>query len=185
MIISAHTACSILTLIASAGTVYDEIIDNIIAPNYHQKNELISEIAISFLSNETKVNQALEQGYFNYYFINVVKNQVHSKTSSFHKNVRKSNVYAIPVDEIDIVDEQDDLEYKELNERQNDILNDILSSTKTTWFDAQIFRMYYEEGMTYREIEERTQIDHCLAFTVIKKIKNRIKKEIELKGLDL
>ena len=183
MILSAETAYSILQLIASAGTVYDEIIDNMITPNFHQKPELISEIAISFLSNQEKVEKALKGGYFNYYFINVVKNQVHSKTSPFHKNCRKSNAYAIPVDEIDIEDEQDDLEYKELNEVQNDILNEILEDITTTWFDSEIFRMYFEEGMTYREIEAKTQIDHCLAFTVIKKLKAKINKQIEQRDI--
>lgn len=183
MILSAQTAYTILNYIASAGTVYDEIIDNMITPNFHQKPELISEIAISFLSNEEKVNKALKGGYFNYYFIRVVKNQVHSKTSPFHKNCRKTNTQAIPVDEIDIEDEQDDLSYKMLNEAQNDILNDVLEGTKTTWFEAEIFRLYFDEGLTYRAIEAETGIDHSLCWVTIKKLKQRIKKQIKQRDI--
>jgi RNA polymerase sigma factor (sigma-70 family) len=183
MVLSAQTAYSILSLIASAGTIYDEIINTVIQPNFHQKPELVSEIAISFLNNQDSVNKAIDGGYFNYYFINVVKNQVHSKTSTFHKNVRKTSTCSIPVDEIDIVDEQDDLEYKILNEKQNDILVEVLDDIKVSWFEKEIFQMYFEQGMTYRAIESKTGIDHCLCFTVIKKLKSKINKQIKEKDI--
>jgi RNA polymerase sigma factor (sigma-70 family) len=183
MILSAQTAYTILEHIARKGSIFDEIIDNIIAPNFHQKPELISEIAVSFLTNEKSVNKAIKGNYFNYYFIRVVKNQLHSKTSPFHKNVRKTNTMAIPVSEIDIEDEEDDLQYKMLNERQNDLLTDVLDEIKVTWFEREIFRLYYEEGMTYRAIEAETGVDHSLCWVTIKKIKGRIKKQIRLKDI--
>lgn len=180
---SGHTAHSILKLIASAGTIYDEMIDNIIQPNFHQKPELISELAISFLNNDKGVNKALKGGYFNYYFIRAVKNQCHSKTSSFHKNVRKTSAYAIPVDEIDIIDEIDDLEYKQLNERQNVILENVLDDIKVSWFQREIFDLYFKEDYTYRQIEQEFNIDHVLAWTVINKIKKKIRKQIGSKDI--
>ena len=39
---------ALLIEIATEGSEYDQIIDTMIAPNYHQKNELISEIANQF-----------------------------------------------------------------------------------------------------------------------------------------
>jgi hypothetical protein len=47
----------ILEEIATKGSIYDEIINNIIQPNYHLKPELISELAISFLENRKKLNE--------------------------------------------------------------------------------------------------------------------------------
>ena len=84
----------ILTEITNKGSIYDEIIDNIITPRFDLKPELISEIAISFLENKIKIEEVYRLGYFKYYFINTVRNQIHSNTSSFHKNIRiKDNEY--------------------------------------------------------------------------------------------
>lgn len=176
--LSAETAYTILSLIASAGTIYDEILTNILQKNVGQKNELISEIAVSFLSNQDKVNQALAGGYFNYYFINTVKNQVKSQTSPFHKNCR-----TMPDVELSYAmtqeNDESDLEYKMLNEKQNDVLNEVLNGCKATWFEHTLFKMYYEDGMTYREIERETGVDHSLVFVTIKRVKERIKKQID------
>lgn len=179
MILSAHTAYTILNLICSAGTIYDEIIDQIIQPNYHQKPELISELAISFLTNEEKVNKALQQNYFQYYFINAVKNQVHSSTSSFHKNCRKTSCQGVESSWLEIEDDTSDLEYKQLNEEQNDALNEALDGTSATYFEADIFKMYYVEDLTYRGIEKKCGVDSSLAFATVKKVRDRIKNKIK------
>ena len=50
----------ILKEIAQKGSIYDEIINNIIQPRFDLKPELISELAISFLENRTKVQQAID-----------------------------------------------------------------------------------------------------------------------------
>ena len=171
---------ALLIEIATEGSEYDQIIDTMIAPNYHQKNELISEIAISFLGNQSSVNKAVTGNYFKYYFINVVRNQVHSSTSSFHKNVRMTTAGAVTsVTDIDIIDQEDDLEYKLLNELQNDLLNKTLDEVKVSWFEKEIFDLYYVSGKTYREIEFETGVDHCLAWVTVDKVKRRIKKQIE------
>ena len=96
---------NILKEISSKGTIYDEIINNIIQPNFHLKPELISEIALSFLENREKIEMVIEQNYFLYYFIRTVKNQIHSKTSGFYKNTRIKE--HIPIDNIQFIDESD------------------------------------------------------------------------------
>lgn len=182
MILSAQTAYSILTYIASAGTIYDEIINNMIEPNFHLKPELISEIAISFLGNQDKVNEVIKNGYFNYYFIMTVKNQVHSKTSSFHKINRMTKgvfnepieTFAMNMDDGSIQDKEE----QEIKEKQLQLLEEILNDTKVTWFEKEIYDLYFHKGYSYRQIEEETGIDHCLAWTKIKNIKNRIKKQM-------
>jgi RNA polymerase sigma factor (sigma-70 family) len=181
MIYTAETAYTILTLIASAGTVFDQIIDQIIQPNYHQKPELISELAISFMTNETKVNKALKDNYFEYYFINAVKNQVHSSTSSFHKNCRKTITSDVEIEWLDnhIDDSDEEIQYKMLNERQNDALNEVLDNTSVTYFQSEIFKMYYVEGKTYRQIEKECGVDHVLAHATVKKVKSKILEQIK------
>lgn len=176
---SGQTIDNTIIEITTEGSDYDEIINTIIAPNFHQKNELISELAISFLGNKESVYKAICGSYFNYYFIRAVKNQVHSSTSSFHKNVRAPMPGTINGEAYDVIDCEDDLEYKMLNEEQNELLNKTLKDIKVSWFDKEVFNMYYTENLTYREIEEKHGIDHCLAWVVVDKVKKQIKKQIQ------
>jgi hypothetical protein len=73
----------ILEEIATNGSIYDEILTNLLSPNLHLKPELISELAISFLENEKKVNEVIKGNYFLYYFIRAAKNNIASNTSPF------------------------------------------------------------------------------------------------------
>ena len=84
---------NILKEISSRGTIYDEIINNIIQPNFHLKPELISEIALSFLENREKIEMVIEQNYFLYYFIRTVKNQYIPKQVVFIRIHELKNTY--------------------------------------------------------------------------------------------
>jgi len=179
MIYTAETAYSILNYIASAGTIFDQIIDEMIKPNFHQKPELISELAVSFLGNEDTVNKALKNNYFEYYFIRAVKNQVHSKTSPFHKNCRLSICSDIEPEWFDKEEDTSDIEYKMLNERQNDVLNEVLNSVHVTYFQSEIFKLYYYEGLSYRQIEKEHGVDHVLCHSTVKRVKKLINEQIK------
>jgi hypothetical protein len=62
------------------------------------------------LENQKKVGEVIKQGYFLYYFIRAVKNNVHSNTSPFYKNtVIKDTLY---YDNIEIVDDSDQIDNK-------------------------------------------------------------------------
>lgn len=166
----------ILKQITTPGSIYDEIIDNIIQPRFDLKPELISEIAISFLENRVKVEEAYEKNYFKYYFINTVKNQIHSKTSSFHKNVRiKDNEYFENYGNI-----QDDttIEEKIEFEERLDLINDLYKKTKKSWFEATLWDEYFIKNKTYREIGTEYSINHCLVFHNVDKLKKEIRKKL-------
>ena len=171
----------ILEEICKPNSIYDEIIENILYPNLHLKGELVSEIAIGFISNQIKVIEAYNKGYFKYYFINTVKNQVHSKTSSFYK-ITKSSITQDFNDEIyntitddDLIQEKRDMEQKYI------LLNEALENTNLKWFEIQMFNEYYGEGKTYRQIEKDTGVDHCLVFHNVKNAKTKIINYIEKK----
>jgi hypothetical protein len=167
----------LLIEIATPNSIYDEIINNIISPRYDLKPELISEIAISFLENKEKIDEVYRQGYFKYYFINTVKNQVHSNTSSFHKNVRVKDYEFM--DEITLMDDDSDINDKIIFEEKLDTLNKIYKGIKKDWFQATIWDEYFVNNKTYRQIETDWGIDHCLAFHTVKKMKKKIKIELD------
>jgi hypothetical protein len=168
----------LLIEIATPNTIYDEIINNLIAPRYDLKPELISEIAISFLENREKIDEVYKQGYFKYYFINTVKNQIHSNTSTFHKNVRiKDYEY---IDEITLLEDYSDIDHKIVFEEKLELIQKIYGKIKKNWFQATIWEEYFINNKTYRQIEQDWGIDHCLAFHTVKKMKKLIKDNLNV-----
>lgn len=176
---------NILTQICQKGSIYDQVIDNIIAPNFHHKDELISELALQFHSQEKNIIKALDGGYFKYLFIRIIKNQVHSSTSPFHKNCRTQSNNAFDISESFLDIEEDDFELndKMLKEEQRLMLEQAVKTIKTTWFEMEMFNLYYKENKTYRQIEEEYNLDHVLVFLTVKKVKEKIKKQISKKDI--
>lgn len=168
----------LLKEITKPNTIYDEIIDNIIRPNFHLKPALISELAISFLENEIKVNEVIKKGYFLYYFIRAVKNNVHSSTSPFYKNtVIRDNIY---YDNIDLIDDSD-IEQKMENEERYLQIDKIYTKIPKTYFQEFVFQEYFSKGKTYRQIanENENVFSHCLVFHEVTKIKKILKDLLE------
>jgi hypothetical protein len=162
----------VLIQIATKNTIYDEIIDNIIRPNFHLKPELISELSISFLENRGKVEEVIKAGYFTYYFIRAVKNNVHSNTSPFYKNttIRNNEYY----DNLDVIDE----EYSSYVDEMYVKYDRAYVKVPKTHFQEFVWQEYYQKNKTLREIGRELEVSHCLVFHEIKKIKEEIKKLI-------
>jgi hypothetical protein len=166
----------ILEQIATKGSVYDEIMDNLLTPNLHLKPELISELSISFLENETKVNEVIKGNYFLYYFIRAAKNNIASNTSPFHKNVRiKDNMF---IDNIDLED-LTDIELKMEKEEKYLLIDKNYIKIKKTHFQDLLWTQYFVQGKTHREIARDLEISHCLSWHEIKKVKDELIKNIK------
>lgn len=167
----------ILEEIADPNSIYSEIIENILRPNLHLKPELISELSISFLENEIKVDEVIKQGYFLYYFIRAVKNNVHSNTSPFYKNsVVRDHIY---YENIEIIDE-DDIQYKIDREEKYQQIDKAYTKIPKTYFQEFLWHEYFTKGKTYREIanENGNTFSYCLAFHEVKKVKDQIKNSL-------
>jgi hypothetical protein len=163
--------------IAKKGSIYDEIINNIIQPNFHLKPELISELAISFLQNREKVQHALDNNYFVYYFVRTVKNQVHSNTSGFHKNTRIKE-YKQDFN-YEIID-QDDIELKKEKEQKYIAIDKIYVQIPKTYFQEWLFHEYFTFNKTFRQIAKENEISHTLVFHEVTKIKKEIHKIFDI-----
>jgi hypothetical protein len=168
----------ILKEITKKGSIYDEIINNIITPRFELKPELISEIALSFLENREKIEQVYKDKYFKYYFISTVKNQVHSNTSSFHK-INRIKDYEYFGEYNHIIDEDDiNIQSKIDFEDKFDKFQKIYKNTKKTWFENLLWEEYFINDKTYRAIEDEYGIDHVSVFHHVKNLKERIKKNL-------
>jgi hypothetical protein len=167
----------ILEEIADPNSIYGEIMDNILRPHTHLKPELISELAISFLENETKVNQVIEQGYFLYYFIRSVTNNIRSNTSPFYKNnVVKDHIF---YENIEIIDDTD-IELKMEKEIKFQQIDRAYTKIPKTFFQEYVWHSYFTQGKTYRQIasENENEFSYCLVFHEVRKIKDQLKKSL-------
>jgi hypothetical protein len=74
-----------------------------------------------------------------------------------------------------------DIEYKKKMENKYLQIEDALDNIKTTWFDCEIFREYFVNDKSYRQIEADYGIDHVLAWVSVKRTKNKIKEYLKIK----
>jgi RNA polymerase sigma factor (sigma-70 family) len=166
--------------------IYNEVISTIIYPNLKYREELISELYLQFVSNKN-IEKSIDNNYFKYLFIIAAKNQVHSNTSPFHKNVRKLGIHT----DIDAIQNFTDLEaqltskydsdteYKEQKEIQMASLKKAMKKVKLDFFEATMMELYFDNNKTLREIGKDYGINHSLVFQTIQKVLDRIKKQIK------
>jgi len=167
------------------GSIYDEIIDNILSYNVHLKNPLLSEIGMYICENKKKIAKMVDEKYFKYWFINFVRIQATKRNASLYANERLTISKQFGTEEFDFnmyeKEEDDDITIKELLEERWDMLKVAREEVKVSWFDAEMFRLYYDEKKTYRAIEEEYNINHVLVFNSVKKVREKLKKHIEQK----
>lgn len=164
---------------ATPGGFYYSIIDNITGNKKHTRG-LISEIALSYLERRSVITQKLKEKDFRYYFVRTVMNQYKSSTSSFYFNNVKTNVDLDYTEYLSIPDE-DEIDDKIREEVRLTWLENVIegrSDVKMSWFENQMFRLYYIEGMTYRKIQEEWGINFLTAYNTVKELKEKIKKEV-------
>lgn len=165
--------------ICKEGTIWSEIIDNILQPNNHLKNELLSEVCLYYLENKEKIESVWAEGYFKYYFINTIKNQIRSNTSSFHKNIRINKFETIDGEiEVEYDEDKDGIEYKIELENKLKKINNTLKKIKISWFERQMYIEYYVNNKTYRQIEEEYDLDHVLVWKTVTKVIKQVKEHI-------
>jgi hypothetical protein len=135
------------------------------------KAELISELAISFLEKEDKVNEVIEQGYFLYYFVRTVTNNVRSNTSPFYRNniVKERLLF----NNVDIMDDSD-IETKEEKEIKYQKIDRAYVLIPKTYFQEFVWHEYFTKGKTYRQIGEENNMSYSIIFYEVKKIKDQL-----------
>ncbi len=169
----------LLEEICKPGSIYDEIINNLITPRFDLKPELISEIGISFCENKEKIEKIYEEGYFKYYFIMTVKNQIHSSTSPFHKNVRLKDYEFI--DNYETLEFEDEIEYKVTREENINLIEEAFLNVKKTWFQEVLYNEYFYKNKTYKQIANEYEINQTTIWLNVKDVRDKINEYIKNK----
>jgi hypothetical protein len=157
------------------GSIWNDIIDNIIGNDPSLKRALISEIALNFLEKREKIELLLNEQHFKYYFIQTVMNQVRSNTSPLYKNYKKSLSGGEEFDfsAYEKIDENDIEEKIDKEKKLKDIEEGLLK-IKISWFEGQMFKLYFKDGLTYRQIEKDWGINFLTAYSAVKRVKEKL-----------
>ena len=183
---------SILEEIASNGSKWNVIMDNILDPNYEKKPELLSEITIQLYDKIEETEKAYQQGWFRFYFTAICCNQVKSSTSSFHRNCRETlntrhNKYFNKI-VVEMEHGWTAKEHKELQINQKLRLKLIKQASKradlkSKWIESEMARLHLKEGLSFRKIE--SYYEGTIKYTRAHQLFSRWKKKfnIELQKL--
>ena len=117
---------------------------------------------------------------FNYYSASIIKNMVYNKYSNINKNVINYKYNDLETIENTLIeDDYIPLHSDEVDSLINEIdlfLNDYVNKKQGFWYDAELYKLYFKEGMTYRSISDLTKIPHTSIFLSIKKVKELLAK---------
>ncbi|MCP4761445.1 MAG: hypothetical protein GY870_06660 [archaeon] len=108
-----------------------------------------------------------------------VKNNVHSSTSPFHKNIRLNNKVQVEQDvQVEEIIDEYGMEYKLEMDEKYEQAKQLRKNVKMNYFESEMMRLYFDENMTYRAIAEEYDINHTLVFLTVQNVLERIKKQI-------
>ncbi|NBW12731.1 MAG: sigma-70 family RNA polymerase sigma factor [Caulobacteraceae bacterium] len=140
--------------------------------------ELISEIAVSYLSNTDKINSVIQSGWIKFFFIRTVLNQIKSSTSPLYKYRNIQNNEFID-NFLNLYDSEDTIEEKKTIEQRYIQIDKGYVRVPKTYFEEYIFQEYFKKGKTYREIAKDMNVSHSLVFIHLKDLLKKIRKKID------
>ena len=184
----------------------DKELDGIIRnmTSWNNEYELAkSELFWILLNKPDKLMQCKNKDEQYRYITTIIKFQIHSSSSEFHKNWRnkgqvKKWITCEIKHNIDKVDELDEEEVEFENKIEN-VLNriDEILNKDIRWYDASLFRLYYlphkdkhcdKKIYSLRDIERlhtcgEYKIDHMAVYSRVKKTFEDILLRLKLEGL--
>tara|TARA_R110000765_G_C18843496_1_gene598225 strand:+ start:437 stop:883 length:447 start_codon:yes stop_codon:yes gene_type:complete len=132
------------------------------------------------------------KGEFKYFFIRMVINQTKSVSSQFYKATKllvdTTNFTPLQYDDDSEIQHNflilDDYEL-ELEQREELItaMSEARNLVLTDWFSSEMFKMYYDENMTYREIGKYAGVDYNTVYYYVSKNLESIKRLPKIKHL--
>lgn len=135
--------------------------------------------------NPVKFNKALEEGYIDYLFINVLKTECWSKHSYFYREYLKFNDNHSEMVFNNELDEEFDYEKHYYNQSVVSLIKKILVDLEANgtikWWEKEVFEMYHfaEEKISYRDMKKDTKICESSLFNAIHKVDKYLRIELD------
>ena len=144
-------------------------------PDYY---DLLHEsIEALYNADKEKIIKIIEQKKLTFYFIRILINQYHSKTSPYYYKYKKFNELMNNMDGINIYSKEatskERIKQLELNEERLQWIEQKLKGL--AWFDVEVFKIYYREGFSLNSMSKATKINRSTLGKSIRFIKNYLK----------
>ena len=156
-----------------------EISKRITSNKYPDYEDLLHESIIAlYNSNQKKIKDIIEKKQLTFYIVRIMMNQYQSNTSPYHKKYRKQyNEKQLKEFYIYTKEPLTKEKMKKLEE-QEDRLQWIDEKLKgLSWFDVEVFRIYFREGFSLNKMQKETKINRSTLGKSIRFIKNFLKNE--------
>ena len=129
--------------------------------------------------NKERVNEIIKKKQLTFYIARVMINQAHSNTSRFYYKYKKYYKHHIRFGLMQCANIIDDTQIldKELIEEKLDWIG--IKLKDCYWFDAEVFKLYYEEEHSLNTMAKVTGINRNTLFKSISSVKKYLKDEKE------
>ena len=149
-----------------------------ITSNRHPDYEdLLHETILAlYNADQEKIKIIIEKKQLTFYIVRIMLNQYQSNTSPYHKKYRKQyNEKQLKEFYIYTKEPLTKEKMKQLEE-QEDRLQWIDEKLKhLSWFDVEVFKIYYREGFSLNKMQKETKINRSTLGKSIRFIKNYLK----------
>ena len=149
-----------------------------ITSNRHPDYEdLLHETILAlYNADQEKIKIIIERKQLTFYIVRIILNQYQSNTSPYHKKYRKQyNEKQLKEFYIYTKEPLTKEKMKQLEE-QEDRLQWIDEKLKhLSWFDVEVFKIYYREGFSLNKMQKETKINRSTLGKSIRFIKNYLK----------
>lgn len=130
---------------------------------------------------EDKLIIAWNNCYFKYWYVSVIKNQIQSKTSPWHKERLGRQTAELPEYELEDYDQftYEDKDWKEYQETQLEIIEKAIDywCKKDPHFltEKECFNLHYKQNLSFRQISKKTGIPTPSVYLYVQSAKVKIK----------
>ena len=127
--------------------------------------------------DQESINEIIKKKHLTFYIARIMINQAHSSTSRFYYKYKKYYKHHIRFGLMQIPSILEDTEIleKELIEEKLEWID--LKLKDCYWFDAEVFKLYYEENHSLNTMAKATGINRNTLHKSISNIKNYLKNE--------
>ena len=127
--------------------------------------------------DQDRIAEIIEKKQMTFYVARVMLNQFHSKTSRYYYKYRKYYEYHITgiIESISPDNTEKEIEEKEIVEARLKWIEEKLDNL--FWFDASVFRIYYNEEFSLNEMQRETKINRNTLHKAITNVKNYLINE--------
>jgi DNA-directed RNA polymerase specialized sigma24 family protein len=154
-----------------------EISKRITSNKYPDYEDLLHESIIAlYNSNQNKIKDIIEKKQLTFYIVRIMMNQYQSNTSPYHKKYRRTKHKEHLKDFYIYTKEpltKEKMQEFEDREKRLQWIDEKLKGL--SWFDVEVFRIYFREGFSLNKMQKETKINRSTLGKSIRYIKNYLK----------